>query len=206
MLDEKFNHLKRPSNIHIENFFSLSRIHSFIFKMVLYKGAVVVVLTELVDSNEEKPRRRKTREWIKKKRESGYFQNKFQELKVEDQMTFKDMFRMGVTDYEFLLSQISDLILPNEKISGNRLILADKRLVLILRYLATGESFQLLCYQVRISLVAVCYTVKGCCSAINDRLQNLFIEFPNSREKWLEISRKYEQRWKTSLVGITHIP
>ena len=65
--------------------------------MAAYKGAVVMVLIELVDSDDEKPRRWKTREWIKRRRESGYFQNIFQELKVEDQMGFKDMFRMSLT-------------------------------------------------------------------------------------------------------------
>ena len=49
---------------------------------------------------------------------------------------------MSVTDYEFSLSQISDLISPNEKINGNRPILADERLALTFRYLARGESFQ----------------------------------------------------------------
>ena len=101
----------------------------------------MTVLTELVDSHDEKPRQMKTREWIKRTRESDYFQNIFQELKVEDQMGFKDKFRMSVTDYEFLLSQISDLISSNERISGNRPILADEKLALISRYLVTGESF-----------------------------------------------------------------
>ena len=39
----------------------------------------------------------KTREWTKRKSESGYLQNIFQELKTEDQMGFKDMFRVSVT-------------------------------------------------------------------------------------------------------------
>ena len=104
--------------------------------MAACKGAVVMVLTELVHSDDEKPRRGKTTECIKRRRESGYFQNIFQELKVEDRMDFKDKFRKSATDYEFLLSQISDLILPNDRISGNRPILADERLALTLRYLA----------------------------------------------------------------------
>ena len=83
-LDENFNRLKRPSNIHIQHLFSLSSIHSFIFKMAAYKGAIVMVLTELVDSDNEKPRRGKTKEWIKRRRESGCFQNIFQKLKFED--------------------------------------------------------------------------------------------------------------------------
>ena len=66
--------------------------------MAAYNGAVVMVLTKLVDSHDEKPRRGKTREWIKRRRESGYFQNIFQELKIEDRMDFKDKFRMSVAD------------------------------------------------------------------------------------------------------------
>ena len=52
------------------------------------------------------------------------------------------MSHMSVTNYELLLSQISVLISPNERISGNRPILEDKRLAPTSRYLATGKSFQ----------------------------------------------------------------
>ena len=37
--------------------------------------ATLVVLSELIDSDDEKPRRGKTREWIKRRREKGYFTN-----------------------------------------------------------------------------------------------------------------------------------
>ena len=67
--------------------------------MAVYKVAAGMVLTELVNSDDKKTRRGKTREWIKRRRESGYFQNIFQESKVEDRMGLKDMFRMSVTDY-----------------------------------------------------------------------------------------------------------
>ena len=46
--------------------------------------------------------------------------------------------------------------------------------------------------------MVVCYIVKECCSVIIDRLQNMFIDLPNSRKKGLEISRKFEQRWTYS--------
>ena len=104
--------------------------------MAAYKGAVVMVLKELVDSYDEKPLRGKARKWIKRRRESGIFQNIFQELKVEDRMGFKDMFHMSVTDDEFLLSQMSNLISPNDRIRGNKPILADERSELTSRWLA----------------------------------------------------------------------
>ena len=62
-------------------------------------SAAAMVLTELVDSDDEKPRLGKTRKWIKKRRETGYLQNIFQELKFEDRMGFQDMFGMSFTDY-----------------------------------------------------------------------------------------------------------
>ena len=46
ILDENFNHLKRPSHIHIQHF-SLPPIHFLIFKMAVYKGAIVMVLTSI---------------------------------------------------------------------------------------------------------------------------------------------------------------
>ena len=106
--------------------------------------------------------------------------NIFQELNSKDRIGFEDMFCMSFTDYEHLLSLISDLISPNDIISGNKPILADERLAMTKRYLAAGEFFQSLRLHLRISLVEASHIVKGCCSAINDRLRNMFIEFPDS--------------------------
>ena len=61
-------------------------------KKAACKNAAEIVLTELVDSDDKKPRLGKTREWIKKRRETGYLRNIFQELKFEDWMGFQDMF------------------------------------------------------------------------------------------------------------------
>ena len=62
-----------------------------------------MVLTGLVDTDDEKPFQEKTREWIKRRSESDYLQNVFQELKDEYWMGFTDMFSISVTDYKFLL-------------------------------------------------------------------------------------------------------
>ena len=61
-------------------------------KKAACKSAAAMVLTELVDSDNKKPRLGKTREGIKKRRETGYLQNIFQKLKFEDRMRFQDMF------------------------------------------------------------------------------------------------------------------
>ena len=55
---------------------------------------------------------RENKSMDRKEETKSYFQNIFQELKVEDRVGFKVMFHVSLTDYEFLLSKISDLIWP----------------------------------------------------------------------------------------------
>ena len=80
--------------------------------------AAVIVLNELVDSDDEKPTRGKTRKWIRKRKERGCFTTIIQELIVKDRHGFGEMFRMDVEDFEFILSKISDLISPKERLGG----------------------------------------------------------------------------------------
>ena len=68
-------------------------------------AALVLVLNELMDSDDEKLTRGKTREWVKRREQSEYF-------KVEDRLGFREMFRMDVGDFEFILDKISHLISP----------------------------------------------------------------------------------------------
>ena len=88
--------------------------------------AAVIVLNELADSDDEKPTRGKTRKWIRGRKERGYFTNIIQELSVEDRHGFREMIRMDVGDFEFILSKISDLISPKERMGGTRPIESDE--------------------------------------------------------------------------------
>ena len=65
-------------------------------------AALVLVLNELMDLDDEKSTRGKTREWVKRREQSGYFKNIVKELKVEDILVFREMFRMDVGDFEFI--------------------------------------------------------------------------------------------------------
>ena len=47
-------------------------------------AALVLILNELMDSDDEKPKREKTREWVKRSEQSGYFNNIVKDLKVVD--------------------------------------------------------------------------------------------------------------------------
>ena len=59
-----------------------------------------VILSEVVGPDDEKPRRGKTREQIKRRHRLDSFQGIIKELIVEDRYAFKEMFRMSVEDFE----------------------------------------------------------------------------------------------------------
>ena len=117
--------------------------------------ATLVLLNELMDSDDEKPHRGKTRSWIKRRRDRGYFNNIIRELRIEDRFGFREMFRMDVIDFEYVLGKISDIISPKERLGGTDSIQSNDRLGLTLRFLATGETFKSLSFQFRISLNVV---------------------------------------------------
>ena len=70
--------------------------------------AQVIILNRLMDSDDEKPHRGKTRRWVKRRSDRGYFNNIIKELRVEDRTDFRDMFRMDIADFGYMLTQISD--------------------------------------------------------------------------------------------------
>ena len=115
----------------------------FILYFKMADLVTLVVLNKLMDSDDVKLQRQKTRNWIKRRHERGYFNNIIQELKIEDPFGFREMFRMDVTDFENILAKISDIISPKERLGRTNPVLANERLALTLRFLATGEALSI---------------------------------------------------------------
>ena len=61
--------------------------------------AKVIILNKLMDSDDEKPHRGKTRWWVKTRTDQGYFNKIIKELRVEHGTSFRDMFRMDVANF-----------------------------------------------------------------------------------------------------------
>ena len=78
--------------------------------------AQVIILNEVMDSDDEKHHRGKTRREVKRRSGRGYVNNIVKELKVEVSTGFRDMFRIDVADFEYILTQISDLISPKHRL------------------------------------------------------------------------------------------
>ena len=85
-----------------------------------------VILSELVDSDDVKPRQGITRQWIKWRHQLGSFHNIIKKLTAEDRYTFTEMLRMSVEDFEIVLKHIDSFISPQEIQGGHRTVLTFK--------------------------------------------------------------------------------
>ena len=171
------------------------------------KAAAIVILLEVLEDKDElddNPKRGKTRSWMRRRGEKGYFDNIFAELSVEDTGSFREMIRMSKEDYNYILRKIEKYITPRQIIGGHETINAKARLALTLRFLATGETYRSLCFQFRISRAAISYIIVQVCKAIRIHLAEYMI-VPNTTEEWSAISAKFGERWNypNCVLGLT---
>ena len=96
-------------------------------------------------------------------------------------------------DYD--INYIEPHISPTESYRGAKTNRADERLVLKIRFLATGETFRSLSFQFRIGYNTIPYIVKGVTEAIVKYVGKDYIKIPSSTNEWLRISNLFESRW-----------
>ena len=103
-------------------------------------------------------KRGKARDWIKRRKEKGFVKYiEEQELNSKDTATYKEMPCMSHGSFLEILGMIYKDITPCQ-ISGGSIIISSKaRLVITLRFSATGETFPSLYFQFRVSRAAMQY-------------------------------------------------
>ena len=72
------------------------------------QSVMLAVLSELMDSDDEKPTRRKTGSCMETLVDMlvDIFNNTIRELMIEDRVGFKEVFRMSVEAFEFVLKHM----------------------------------------------------------------------------------------------------
>ena len=96
--------------VFIHNFFLFTNsIYISKLKMEAEQSLILVVLSELMDSDDKKPTRRKTRSWIKRGTVTVYFNGIIRELTIKDRMGFKEIFWMSVENFELVLKYIDNI-------------------------------------------------------------------------------------------------
>ncbi|XP_044141597.1 protein ALP1-like [Bufo gargarizans] len=96
---------------------------------------------------------------------------------------------MTVESFDDLLQRVSPHI-QRQDTTFRRCVSPAERLLLTIRFLASGESFSSLHFQFRLGISTVSIIVKETCRVLWDQLHDEFIPHP-TRQHWTEIAEKY---------------
>ena len=132
-----------------------------------------------------------TRLWIRRREEEGIFSNLIQELLVEDTKTYREIMRMNYESFKQILGFIEPYITPKQSTIGTKIVSPAERLVLTIRFLATGETFRSLHFQFRIGE----RVIEEVTEVIVRYLGKEHIKTPLNSEEWLKISEAFQSRW-----------
>ena len=113
--------------------FEMTIAGASVYKKVRSLLAVFVAF-EVLNHEDKKRRRGKTRQWIRRRDERGYFHNIVKELAIEDTAQYKDMMRMSHAIFQGILNYIEQDITRKQVLGGNKVISAKERLALTISH------------------------------------------------------------------------
>lgn len=125
--------------------------------------------------NARRERRMWVREWIDKRSEVGFAERLYEEIKAEDPEMYKNFVRLSAEDFEYLLEKVTPLIQKKDTVM-RKAITPKERLLVTLRYLATGDSYKSLMYLFRIPANTISNIVPEVCDAIYSVLKDEFMK------------------------------
>ena len=125
--------------------FKMTMARAYVYNKVPLLLAVFVGF-KVLNHKDKKRGKGKTRQWIRRRDERGYFNNIVKELAIEDAAEYedyKDMMRMSHAVFQRILSYIEQDISSKQVLGGNKVISPKERLVLTISH----KQIVLLCYR-----------------------------------------------------------
>nr|CAI5834981.1 unnamed protein product [Callosobruchus analis]CAI5861373.1 unnamed protein product [Callosobruchus analis] len=117
------------------------------------------------------------------------------ELRVEDPWSYTNFLRLNHSQFESLLSAVSNQIQKQDTVM-RECISARSKLEVTLRFLSTGESFRSLMYATRIHETTISRFVPEVCQAIANALKIKYLKFPKTVTDWQQIADDYWNLWQ----------
>ena len=154
--------------------------------------------------------RRKGRPWegpiTKSRKREGAYYTTVPNLIIEDEDqlpnglpsnrvgTFQNYFRLSHQQFHQVLDLVSPAITKLDT-HYRKSIKPEERLMVTLRYLATGSSITALHYEWCISVAALSAIIPETCQAIYDSLKDEYMTTPSTVDSWSRISAHLAENW-----------
>ena len=139
-------------------------------------SVVGMLALNLAMKHRQRPRRRIwCHSWLLNRPVSGFFHTTLSELQQADSTRYANFLRMDADSFNELLTLVQPDI-SKQDTAMRVSISAAQRLVITLRFLATGETFKSLQYLFRVSDAAIGQIVPETCRAIYSRLRETHLK------------------------------
>ncbi|XP_026475591.1 uncharacterized protein LOC113380640 [Ctenocephalides felis] len=112
---------------------------------------------------------------------------------VLDPTDLRGLLRMDKSDFDNLLAMVAPLIKRQDS-QFRQAITPIERLMVTLRFLATGLNFEQLKFSAAISPQSLGRIIPETCEAIVQCLRK-YIKMPTNSEEWKVIAKRFEERW-----------
>lgn len=123
----------------------------------------------------------------------GFFKSLIPKLLSNEQYNLKRFLRVDKVVLGYLVASLRPCL---EKHSNFREpISVEEKVIITLRYLATGESFESLQYQFLVAANTISGIVRDTCRAIVNEIGPIHLKTPTTTEEWLSIAKGFETRW-----------
>ena len=113
--------------------FEMPVARAYVYNKVRSLLAVFVAF-QVLNHEDKKCGRGKTRQWIRRKDERGCFNNFVKELAIEDTAEYKNMMRMSHAIFQRILSYIEQDITRKQVLGGKKVISPKERLALTISH------------------------------------------------------------------------
>ncbi|XP_065067590.1 putative nuclease HARBI1 [Rhopilema esculentum] len=164
-------------------------------QLIAVIGAVYVLRAKR--KRHERNQKRKHKFWIRKifkAKESSEYYSLYQELRMADREYHFRYLRISLERFDHLHSLLEKEIKKKDT-HFRKAISTREKLVLTLRYLATGCPQQNLSYSFRVGRATVSNIVRETADAIYKVLSPIYLRPPQKTEDWEHISQDFEKLW-----------
>lgn len=141
------------------------------------KSAAVLILAILRKKmkGKNKKKRKWVREWIQRRDTNDITKTLIEELRTEDAKGFKEFTRMSYEEYKCLLEKVRPII-SKQDTNMRKAISTETRLLITLRFLATGDSYRSLMFFFRVPHNTISYIVPNTCKALYETLCGEYLQ------------------------------
>ncbi|KAG1673792.1 Protein ALP1-like [Nymphon striatum] len=159
-------------------------------RRTIYLKRRIAIIAYLITEHEQEC-------WVKdiyKNRSTqGAHQNLCQEMRLSNDQTFFEFYRMNPRQFDELVSLVGPKIQKRDT-NYRKACSTSERIGVTLRYLATGESQRSLSYTYRLGRTTVCNILSETTLAIWDTLCPIYLPTPTA-QGWLEIAHNFDRTW-----------